>query len=184
MCDGHLVGHFKPIPTSLSFDSYIASVPVSLASLSKHFDIFVFFPLLIATTYTELQSFPLLDIPHYKMGGQASNQMTVANALVIAKENQNGQIPTAVTQVLEKNIGDIWKRIQAQPSTYLMKKEEYAVFAYYRTRYDNNPMAQQAVARFWNHFKGDVDGAPSSSSSPTAAGGPSPPRGQGSSGVR
>lgn len=124
----------------------------------------------------------MLDILHYEMGGQASNQMTVANALAIAKENQNGQIPVAVTHVLERSIGDIWRRIQAQPSTYVMTKDEYAVFLYYRTRYDNNAMAQQAIARFWNHFKGDVDGARSSSSTPTAAGGPSSPRGQGSGG--
>ena len=112
------------------------------------------------------------------MGGQASNQLTVANALELAKENQNGQIPPAVTQVLERNIGDIWRRIQAQPSTYVMKEEEFAVFTYYRSRYDNNALAQQAVARFWNHYKGEasrVDGARSSSSTP----GPSSPRGQG-----
>ena len=118
------------------------------------------------------------------MGGQASNQLTVANALEIAKENQNGQLPPAVTQVLERNIGDIWRRIQAQPSTYVMKKEEFAVFTYYRGRYDNNAVAQQAVARFWNHYKGDVDSARSSPGTPSASGGPSSPRGQGSSGGR
>lgn len=122
-----------------------------------------------------------------KMGGQASNQLTVASALEIAKDNQNGQIPPAVTQMLERNIGDIWRRIQAQPSTYIMTREEFAVFTYYRSRYDNNAVAQQAVARFWNHYNGDtprVDGARSSSSTPSASGGPSSPRGQGSSGGR
>ena len=110
------------------------------------------------------------------MGGQASNQMTVANALEIAKANMNGQLPPAVNQVLERNIADIWRRIQAQPATYVMKKEEFAVFTYYRSRYDNNAVAQQAVARFWNHYSGDptlVDGTRSSSNTP----GPSTPRG-------
>ncbi|CAF9913209.1 hypothetical protein IMSHALPRED_000945 [Imshaugia aleurites] len=117
------------------------------------------------------------------MGGHASNQLTVANALEIAKTSQNGQIPPAVTQTLERNIGDIWRRIQAQPSTYVMTQEEFAVFSYYRSRYDNNAVAQQAVARFWNHYQGEssrVDGARSSSSTP----GPASPRGQGSSGGR
>ena len=121
------------------------------------------------------------------MGGQASTPLTVANALEIAKENQNGQVPPAVTQVLERSIGDIWRRIQAQPSGYVMSKEEFAVFTYFRSRYDNNALAQQAVARFWNHYKGDtpgVDGARSSSSTPSAAGGPSSSRGQGTSGGR
>ena len=110
------------------------------------------------------------------MGGQASNQMTVASALEIAKANQNGQLPPAVSQLLERNIADIWRRIQAQPATYVMKKEEFAVFTFYRSRYDNNAVAQQAVARFWNHYSGDTprpDGTRSSSSTP----GPSTPRG-------
>ena len=121
------------------------------------------------------------------MGGQASNQLTVANALDIAKENQNGTIPPAVTQLLERNIGDIWRRIQAQPSTYVMKQEEFAVFTYYRSRYENNAVARQAVARFWDHYKRDaprVDGARSPSNTPSASGGPSTPRAQGSSGGR
>ena len=123
------------------------------------------------------------------MGGQASNQMTVAKALEVAKEHQNGNLPPAVDQVLERSITDIWRRIQAQPSTYVMKKEEFAVFTYYyRSRYEGNAVAQQAVARFWSNFKGDapgVDGARSSSSTPSASGGPSaPPRGQGSAGGR
>lgn len=130
---------------------------------------------------------PLARLPHHKMGGQASNQLTVANALEIAKDNQNGPIPPAVTQMLERNIGDIWRRIQAEPLTYVMTREEFAVFTYYRSRFDNNAVARQAVARFWNHYSGDtprVDGARSSSSTPSASGGPSSPRGQGSSGGR
>ena len=110
------------------------------------------------------------------MGGQASNQMTVASALEIAKANQNGQLPPAVSQLLERNIADIWRRIQAQPATYVMTREEFAVFTYYRSRYDNNAVAQQAVARFWNHFSGDprADGirSPSGTPGPSSPGGP------------
>ena len=121
------------------------------------------------------------------MGGQASNQLTLTEALEKAKDNQNGPISPSVIEVLERNIGEIWRRIQAQPSTYVMKKEEFAVFSYYRSRYDNNAVAQQAVARFWNHYKGDapgIDGARSSSSTPTGSGGPSSPRVPGLSGGR
>jgi len=102
------------------------------------------------------------------MGGSPTTQLTLAKALEIAKDNQNGQVPPAVTTMLERNISDIWRRIQAQPASYVMTKDQFAVFNYYRGRYDNNPVAQQAVARFWNHYKVDppvVDGARSSSSS-------------------
>lgn len=119
------------------------------------------------------------------MGSSSNTQLTVAKALEVAKENQNGQIPPAVTTLLERHISDIWRRIQAQPSTYVMTKEQFAVFNYYRSRYDNNAVAQQAVARFWNHFKGDasnIDGVRSSSSNSSAPGSSS--RGNASSGTR
>lgn len=102
------------------------------------------------------------------MGGSATTQLTVAKALETAKENQNGQIPTAVTAILERNITDIWRKIRAQPTSFVMTKEQFTVFNYYRGRYENDPVAKQAVARFWDHYKGDppaVDGAQSTSSS-------------------
>ena len=106
------------------------------------------------------------------MGGSSTNQLTLTKALEIAKDNQNGQIPSAVTTLLERSIGDTWRKIQAQPNTYVMTKDQFAVFSYYRGRYDNNPIAQHAVARFWNHYRGDpslVDGTRSNSSTPSTA---------------
>lgn len=105
------------------------------------------------------------------MGGSPATQLTLSRALEIAKDNQNGQVPSAVTAMLERSNSDIWRRIQAQPATYVMTKDQFAVFNYYRARYDNNSVAQQAVARFWNHYKGEspvTDGACSSSSSNAA----------------
>ena len=100
------------------------------------------------------------------MGG---TPLTLTKALDIAKENQNGQVPPAVSQMLERKIADIWRKIQAQPNTYVMSREEFAVFSYYRSRYDNNRTAQDAVARFWSNYKGEstVDGTSSSSKTPS-----------------
>ena len=95
------------------------------------------------------------------MGG---TPLTLAKALEIAKENQNGPVPPPVTAMLEKKISDIWRRIMAQPNTYVLSQEEFSVFNYYRSRYDNNRVAQDAVARFWSHYKGEstVDAATAS----------------------
>ncbi|KAL8631813.1 hypothetical protein Q9189_002512 [Teloschistes chrysophthalmus] len=81
--------------------------------------------------------------------------LTPAKALEIAKNCEDGSVPPTVTAVLEKAIGELWQRIQYQPMTYVMSKEEFVVFNYYRSRFSNVPMAQQAVARFWNNFQGD-----------------------------
>lgn len=100
------------------------------------------------------------------MGGASGNtgttsQLTPAKALEIAKNSEDGSIPPYVTAVLERAIDELWRRIQAQSTTYVMNKEEFIVFNYFRGRFTNSTAAQQAVARFWNNFQGDtsdVDG--------------------------
>lgn len=82
-------------------------------------------------------------------------QLTPAKALEIAKNCEDGSVPPAVTAVLERAIGELWQRIQTRSTTYVMNKEEFIVFNYYRSRFANVPLAQQAVARFWNNFQGD-----------------------------
>ncbi|KAI4166660.1 MAG: hypothetical protein LQ343_007861 [Gyalolechia ehrenbergii] len=92
------------------------------------------------------------------MGGgnpATTNQLTPAKALEIAKNCEDGSVPPSVTAVLERAISELWQRIQAQPATYVMNKEEFIVFNYYRSRFVSMPTAQQAVARFWNNFQGD-----------------------------
>ena len=87
--------------------------------------------------------------------GGSSSQLTVARALEIVRNNEEGQVHPSVTAVLERAIGDIWRKIQAQPTSYVMGREEFAVFNFYRNRFKDSQIAQQAVARFWNHFRGE-----------------------------
>ena len=89
--------------------------------------------------------------------GEASHtgQLTVAEALGVVRNNEEGQVHPAVTAVLEKAVGDVWRRIQAQPSNYVMSRDEFAVFNYHRNRFKDSPVAQQAVSRFWTNFRGD-----------------------------
>lgn len=89
------------------------------------------------------------------MNTTATTQLTPAKALEIAKNCEDGSVPPSVTAVLERAISELWQRIQAQPNTYVMNKEEFIVFNYYRSRFANVATAQQAVARFWNNFRGD-----------------------------
>ena len=88
--------------------------------------------------------------------GGSSGQLTVARALEIVRNNEEGQVHPSVNVVLERAIGEIWRKIQAQPTSYVMSRDEFAVFNFYRTRFKDSQVAQQAVARFWNHFKGDA----------------------------
>ncbi len=96
--------------------------------------------------------------------GGNTGQLTMARALEIIRNNEEGQVHPSVTVVLERAIGDIWRKIQAQPTSYVMSKDEFAVFNYYRNRFKDYQVAQQAVARFWNHYKGSASHANGSKS--------------------
>jgi hypothetical protein len=123
----------------------------------------------------------LYQSPHYlllifsfygKMGG-SGNQMTLEKALDLAKD-PNQPTPSPVAAMLERKMSEIWQRIQTRPTSYVMTRDEFAVFSYFRSRYDNG-VARQAVSRFWSNYKGDtqapkLDGAKSSSSNPSNSG--------------
>ncbi len=81
----------------------------------------------------------------------ATSQLTLPKALEIAKKSWNGDVDPAVTTFLDLSMYNIWQRVQAQPSTYLFTKEEFAVFNYHRGAFSGNEIAQQAVQRFWEH---------------------------------
>lgn len=81
--------------------------------------------------------------------------MTVPKALEIAKTTDDARISAAVTATLERANTELWQRIQARPGSYIMKKDEFAVINYFQGRYKNNHQAQQAIARFWDQYKGE-----------------------------
>ena len=84
----------------------------------------------------------------------AKSQLTVPEALVIVKQHQHGEIDPGVTSFLAGRAHEIWQNIQAQPSTYVLTREEFAVFTYYRGLFGHDPVAQQAVQRFWEQQDG------------------------------
>ena len=83
------------------------------------------------------------------------NQLTVSRALDIARNREDGESNPAVTEVLEAAIAGIWTRIQAQPNSYILSKEEFAVFNYFRNRFAGSDLAQKAIGRFWNHLQSE-----------------------------
>ena len=89
------------------------------------------------------------------MGSTSDEHITLAKALEIIQNNEDGQHSVAVNAVLERAAGEIWHRIQGQPNTYVMTKDEFTIFNRYRARFSNRGLAEQAVARFWNNFRGD-----------------------------
>jgi hypothetical protein len=87
------------------------------------------------------------------MGGNATNvdgvgALNYQRAIDIAR-NTEGELDPNVNDYLERALADILERIQLQPDSYILNKDEFAVFNFYRARFGDNPTAVAAVARFW-----------------------------------
>ena len=90
------------------------------------------------------------------MGGNGTKEsditsLTTQKALDIAR-NSEGDIDPAISSYLEQQLADIWARIEAQPDSYLLSKDEFALFNFYRHRSMNTELAQSAVRRFWDNY--------------------------------
>ena len=81
-----------------------------------------------------------------------TRELTVPEAINIVKQHRRGEIDPAVTSFLARIAEGIWQRLKAQPSTYVLTKEEFAVFTYFRDVFGDDEVVQQAIARFWNHY--------------------------------
>lgn len=81
-----------------------------------------------------------------------TNLDAVRRALERARNSEDGQLDTQTTAVLEGAINELWRNIQAQPDTYVLDADEFALFNYFRDRFRDSPIAQRAVARFWDNY--------------------------------
>jgi hypothetical protein len=80
--------------------------------------------------------------------------LTIQRALDIARNSEGGVDPV-ISNYLEKALREVWARLQAQPNTYILSKDEFALFNYFRARFQSSDIAQRAVRRFWDHYEGD-----------------------------
>jgi hypothetical protein len=82
----------------------------------------------------------------------------VRRALDRARNSDDGRVDPQISTILETAIGELWRKIQAQPDSYVLSRDEFALFNYFRERFRGSPIAQRAVERFWNNFHGDASG--------------------------
>lgn len=82
----------------------------------------------------------------------------VCKALEIARESTDGYVEPKINDILEAAISDVRRRLEAQPDTYVLSRDEFALFNYYRrSKFNDSPLAQKiaqtATERFWNNYK-------------------------------
>ena len=90
------------------------------------------------------------------MGGNGNqdidaSSLTIQKALDIAR-NSEGTVDPVVRDYLERQLRAVWDNIEAAPETYVLSKDEFALFNFYRERASSNALAQAAVRRFWDNY--------------------------------
>lgn len=78
---------------------------------------------------------------------------SVAEALEIARDSEEGAQDPTVRQVLETAITAIWVKVEAQPTSYVMNREEFAVFNYFQHRFQGHQLATAARKRYWDSLE-------------------------------
>lgn len=82
------------------------------------------------------------------------NTSRVSQAIMKAQDLQT--LSAEETRILNQAFAAIWNRIRTQHN-YVMTELEFKVFNYFQSRWEGNPVAQQAVARHWAS-RGNSDG--------------------------
>lgn len=83
----------------------------------------------------------------------SNSQAGVRQALEQARNCETGSVDSQTTATLEAAIADLWTRIKAEPDSYVLNRDEFALFNYFLERYRGDMVAQKAVARFWNNYQ-------------------------------
>ncbi|KAK8085270.1 hypothetical protein PG997_006541 [Apiospora hydei] len=78
----------------------------------------------------------------------------VAQALEIARESPDGAKDPVVSSILENALVQIWNKVQAQPDSYVMSRDEFAVFNFFQYRFTGNKVAIAARKRYWDNTTG------------------------------
>jgi hypothetical protein len=83
----------------------------------------------------------------------ASAPTTVAQALEVARDSPDGADDPTVSAILEAALAVILRRIRARPTSYVMTREEFAVFNYFQYRFQGDGWAIAARKRYWDHLR-------------------------------
>ncbi|OHE90851.1 hypothetical protein CORC01_13854 [Colletotrichum orchidophilum] len=78
---------------------------------------------------------------------------SVAQALEIARESEDGASDPTVSSILESAISQIWAKVAAQPESYVLNRDEFAVFNYFQHRFMGNKIAMAARKRYWDNAR-------------------------------
>ncbi|PFH55175.1 hypothetical protein XA68_10515 [Ophiocordyceps unilateralis] len=78
-------------------------------------------------------------------------EAAVAQALEMARESPEGAADATVSTILEHALAHAWGKVKEQPESYVMTRDEFAVFNYFQHRFVGDRLAVEARKRYWDH---------------------------------
>ncbi|KAI8624822.1 hypothetical protein F5Y19DRAFT_480201 [Xylariaceae sp. FL1651] len=84
----------------------------------------------------------------------SSSSSEVVQALEIARESPDGARDPTISNLLESALASIWGKVHAQPDSYIMSRDEFAIFNFFQHRFQGNKMAIAARRRYWDNLTG------------------------------
>ncbi|EWY80614.1 hypothetical protein FOYG_16553 [Fusarium oxysporum NRRL 32931] len=91
----------------------------------------------------------------FPAGRAVSQQDIVAQSLDIARDSPDGASYPSIRQILESALEEIWTKVQDQPDSYVMTRDEFAVFSFFQHRFTGDKMAVAARKRYWGSLSID-----------------------------
>jgi hypothetical protein len=76
---------------------------------------------------------------------------SMAKVLEIARDI-DGALLLFIRNVLESSVTRIWRKIQAQPYSYIMTRNEFTVFNFFQCCFQGQDHATIAKKRYWDHM--------------------------------
>lgn len=85
---------------------------------------------------------------------------TVQQAIVIAQTATHDNLDQQTRDVLARALDALWRRVQAQPNTYVMTTLEARVFNYHQALFRGDDLARRTWERYWRntHGVGGING--------------------------
>ena len=80
----------------------------------------------------------------------SSGNLSTTQALEIARDSPEGAQDPVVASILETALSEIWGKIQARPTSYVMTRSEFAIFNYFQNRFEGQELAASARSRYWS----------------------------------
>ncbi|KAF4990475.1 hypothetical protein FGRMN_8447 [Fusarium graminum] len=106
--------------------------------------------------FTSLNHSPSFDSAAAMAATAAANarsqqDASVAQALEIARESPDGSSDPTISKILEAALARAWQKVTDRPDSYVMSREEFAVFNFFQHRFAGNKMAVSARKRYWDN---------------------------------